>query len=53
MSDSPTNETDMAIRRLVKAIRNEKVPERILALARDLQTALDRQDRTPDGRRDS
>jgi len=52
MNDSPANEADKAIQKLMKAIRNERVPERMLALARDLQTALDRQEKTPDRTRD-
>jgi hypothetical protein len=49
MSDSPANDIETAIRRLADEVRNERVPERILALSRALQAALDALEENSDG----
>lgn len=51
MSDSHLNDIEKAIQKLADEIRRERVPERILALSRELQAALDALEAKPEGRR--
>jgi hypothetical protein len=51
MNDSPANEAEKAIQQLVEEIRQERTPQRILALSRQLQAALDRLEGKPGGKR--
>ncbi len=49
MNDTPANDIEKAIQKLVEEIRQERIPERILTLSRELQVALDLQEAKSNG----